>query len=181
MPDGQNALGAKVVAYARAHLHKKVGDGECFALADKALRHAGAKSASDYGEITDDADYVWGDPVDLKDVAPGDVIQFRDFDVDTRVDTTKELPGGGEETAWKERHATRGHHTAIVEQNLGNGKIIILEQHVKPLGPVVQRHTIPISSPAVAHQKDKLIYTTIAVTVTGTIKAFRPHAARNGR
>src|SRR5208282_4512701 len=108
MAHGQHALGAKVVAFACAHLHKKVGDGECFALADKELRRAGAKSVSDYGKITDDADYVWGDPVDLQDVAPGDVIQFRYLDVDTKVETMKELPGKG-------------------EQNLGNGKFIILE------------------------------------------------------
>jgi hypothetical protein len=169
-------LGAAVVAFARAHLGKKVGDGECFALADKALRRAGAKSAADYGEITDDADYIWGDPVDLKDVAPGDILQFRDFDIDTRTDTTTELPRGGEKTEWKERVATRGHHTAVVEQNLGNGSIIILEQHVKPLGPVVQRHTIPISAPNVLHSKGKVIYTTVTVTVTGTINAYRPHA-----
>jgi hypothetical protein len=175
MSDGR--LGAKVVAFARAHLDKKVGDGECFALADKALRHAGAKSASDYGEITDDADYAWGDPIALEDVAPGDILQFRDFDVDTKKTTIKELPGGGERTTSSERIATRGHHTAIVEQNLGNGKIVVLEQHVKPLGAVVQRHTIPISSPSVIKHKEKLIYTTIAVTVSGTITAYRPHAA----
>jgi hypothetical protein len=51
-----------------------------------------------------------------------------------------------------------------------------LEQHVKPLGPIVQRHTIPISAPNVVHYKGKVTYTTVMVTVTGTINAYRPHA-----
>ena len=91
MAGERGKLGAAVVACARAHLGKKVGDGECFALADKALGHAGAKSAAGYSEITDNADYIWGNTVDLKDIAPGDILQFREFDIDTRTDTTTDF------------------------------------------------------------------------------------------
>jgi hypothetical protein len=167
-----DTLGKKIIAFAKAHLNKKVGDGECYALADNALLKAGAKSAPAYGEITDDADYVWGDPVDLNDVLPGDILQFQDFDIDTKTTTTSKLPDG----KWEEKEyvAKRGHHTAIVEQNMGNGSVIILEQHVKPLGPVVQRHTIPISGPTVVHTENKISYTDVNVTVSGTIRAYRP-------
>ena len=34
---------------------QQVGDGECFALADQALKSAGAKSAADFGAVTADA------------------------------------------------------------------------------------------------------------------------------
>jgi hypothetical protein len=47
-------LGTQVVQFAQARRRRRVGDGECFALADQALRHAGAKSASDFGTITAD-------------------------------------------------------------------------------------------------------------------------------
>jgi hypothetical protein len=156
-----------------------VGDGECFALADQALRHAGARSASYYGEITDDGDYVWGDPVELKEVVPGDILQFRDFDIDTITETKRKLQGGGEEDRTNETIAKRGHHTAIVEYNLHNGRLVILEQHVKPLGSKVQRHTIPISSPDVVHDRPrgKAKFITTTIVVTGSIKAFHPHPA----
>lgn len=40
----------------------KVGSGECFDLADQALKDAGAKSAGDYGPVTPESDYRWGKP-----------------------------------------------------------------------------------------------------------------------
>jgi len=42
-----------------------VGRGECYDLADHALKHAGAKSAPDYGKINHDGDYRWGKAVNL--------------------------------------------------------------------------------------------------------------------
>src|SRR5690606_12535928 len=75
---GQASLADAIVAWARQRRGRRVGDGQCFALADRALRAAGAKSAADYGRITRDADSVWGTAVSLGDLRPGDIIQFRD-------------------------------------------------------------------------------------------------------
>ena len=33
----------------------------------------------DFGAVTTTADYVWGDTIDAKDAAPGDILQFKDF------------------------------------------------------------------------------------------------------
>ena len=78
--DGGLALGQKIVTFARGKFGQKVGPrGECFDLADAALGAAAAKSAKDFGTVTESADYVWGDEVDPKDAAPGDILQFRDY------------------------------------------------------------------------------------------------------
>lgn len=73
------SLGEQVLTFARRQRGRRVGSGECFDLADHALCHAGAKHASDYGEITASADYVWGREVNLSNILPGDIIQFRDY------------------------------------------------------------------------------------------------------
>src|SRR5262245_58631889 len=57
------SMADRIVAYARRQRGDRVGDGQCFAFADRALRQADARSARDYGDITPDADYVWGTSV----------------------------------------------------------------------------------------------------------------------
>ena len=59
------SLGQKVYHYASSHVGRRVGRGECYDLADHALKHAGAKSAPDYGKINHDGDYRWGKAVNL--------------------------------------------------------------------------------------------------------------------
>ena len=68
-----------VLAYARQRVGRQVGSGECFDLADEALRNAGASSASEYGPITPTADYVWGRRVSRQEAQPGAIIQFRNY------------------------------------------------------------------------------------------------------
>ena len=174
----------KVLAWARGRLRQQVGDGECWTLADRALGQAGASSSTTTGE---DDDYVWGDPVALKDVQAGDILQFRDFTVTTRTDVDVTFADGSGSETWKERRARRGHHTAIVDAVRGAGVLRVLEQHVKPLGKKVQRHSVrsrsvsPVSK--TAHKKMKhesgsmktaKVVETKTITVSGQIWAYRP-------
>ncbi len=50
---------------------------DCFGLVDKLLRDLGGKSAGDFGTLTKDADYDWGDGIMLDSIQPGDILQFR--------------------------------------------------------------------------------------------------------
>lgn len=75
-----STINQKVLVWARGKLGQKVGRGECWDLADRALHHAGGQSSTTVGK---DDDYIWGDRVDLKDVQLGDVLQFSDFIVTT--------------------------------------------------------------------------------------------------
>jgi hypothetical protein len=182
------ALGQKVVTFARGKLNQKVGPrGECFDLADAALGAAGSKSAKDFGKITTTADYVWGDEIDPKDAAPGDILQFRDYviNVATTVVTITKRSGSTEtRRETNTQTITRPHHTAIVESNDGDGKLTILEQnfmHVKK----VKRNVMPWKGFTVGPTK-KLTpikgggstetTTTVATTVEGTLWVYRPKA-----
>ena len=80
-------IGQKVVIYASGKLGRTEGSGECYDLANAALAQANAKSAPDYGKITPDADYVWGDPVELAAVREGDILQFRNHKFTVKVTT----------------------------------------------------------------------------------------------
>lgn len=102
-PLAKLTLNQKVAIFPRGQFHKLVGGGGCYALVDEALRWAGAKSGDSYpdnldarGKIKGEADYVWGAPIrDLKDVQPGDILQFRDHKITIKTTTkiTKKLPG----------------------------------------------------------------------------------------
>src|SRR5215510_5626926 len=75
----QASIADQIISYPRQRYNQRVGDGECFTLVNQALRNAGAHSADHFGQVTPDADYVWGTSIALADVRPGDVIQFRNY------------------------------------------------------------------------------------------------------
>jgi hypothetical protein len=172
-------INQKVVNWARAQSGKQVGKGECWDLADRALRQAGAQSSADLGPMDDDADYVWGDEIsDLKDVQPGDILQFRDFAVTTTVETETRYADGSSEASTTEETFTRPHHTAVVSEVKSGGLLKVLEQNVAPAGKKVQLHNLNTKDVAPASketqkQKAKVIVTT-TIAVSGTIWAYRP-------
>jgi len=102
----------------------------CADFVDYALTQVGAKSGlSGFGVsgTSTNLDYIWGkltlqynaaDPLSqLDQVQPGEIIQFQD------VSTTITQPNG----AWNSD--AYPHHTAIVEQNLGGGRFLVLQQN----------------------------------------------------
>ncbi len=162
---GTVSIPEDIVGYAARHSGDRVGDGQCFALADRALRAAGAKSAADFGEITPDADYVWGSDVSLAGLRPGDIIQFRDYSYERTV-TTEDSRGSREES-----HAEdRPHHTAIVQSVGADGAVTVWEQNA-PEGSAVTRTTLYFSSGTTTRGR-----TTITVRVSGTFSFYRPQA-----
>jgi hypothetical protein len=116
----------KVTIWALGRLGQRVGSGECFDLADQALRNAGANSAADLGPTGDDADYVWGDSIQLKDAMGGDILQFRDHEVTTTVVTESTFADGTVEDDTEVMTVDREHHTAIVDANLGGGRYRVI-------------------------------------------------------
>ncbi len=171
-PDPSTQLGDAVVAFAMRAQGRQIGDGECFSLADQALSTAGARSAADYTEITPDGDYVWGRPVSLSAVRPGDILQFRNFHILRRVTTTIHTADGGSSTTQSQEMEERDHHTAIVTANYGT-VLAIAEQNVAPAGRVVQRTNIDIAS-GVRRTGDSATDTTTETSVEGTVWAYRP-------
>jgi hypothetical protein len=115
------SLNEKVIAFARANLGKKVGNGDCTTLAVAALRDSGARI---FSLRRADGDYVWGELVESsKEARPGDILQFRDA-----VFKGKQRFSGGRWVSWYYEYH---HHTAIVEQVKMDGKVlIVLHQNV---------------------------------------------------
>jgi hypothetical protein len=125
-------LQQKVVMFGLDHLAQAVSDPgltypsgspasliySCAAFVSEDLTSVGAKSFTDFPGNFSTLDYVWGNLVvqhnaggplsDFNAVQPGDIIQF------TNVVTP---------------NLTATQHTAVVEQNLGNGKFLLLDQN----------------------------------------------------
>jgi hypothetical protein len=110
-------INRKVVEYVEANMKKKVGRGECWDLAARALDHAGAEW---------DGKYTFGRLLDpeTEDVLPGDVIQFEKV-------VTRDRSGN---VAREER---MNKHTAIVYRVLDTGVFDIAHQNTDMTGKKV--------------------------------------------
>lgn len=119
------SISERIVAYCQKNVDQQVGDGECYALAAKAVEAAGGRHQSKFKDHPNEDDYVWGKLVasyemtkagpkqsgKASDIRPGDIIQYRD-------------------TKWK-GNFTYGHHTAVVGAvKEGSTKIDIFHQNV---------------------------------------------------
>jgi hypothetical protein len=160
----QASMADQIVSFPRQRRGQRVGDGQCFTLVDRALRSAGATSAADHGTVTPDADYVWGTSVNLSDVRPGDVIQFRDYRYDRELETRNSDGSVTTEASFQERP----HHTAVVERVDGNGAITVLEQNSPDGSPVVRSQLFFSNSSSTSGNRKATI------SVKGTFWFYRP-------
>ena len=119
--------GQRVLAFAQSHFGERVGSGECFDLADQALRAAGDKSAADFGTVTPNADYVWGTAQQIGQLLPGDIVQFSRYRMRVHTQTTS----SDGSSSYDDVEQERPHHTAIVETVGSNGEVTVLEQNVE--------------------------------------------------
>ena len=160
----QASMAEQIVSFPRRHRGQRVGDGECFTLADRALRGAGARSAADYGSVAPDVDYTWGTSVAIGDARPGDIIQFRNYRYEREVETRHSDGSTTTDTDFQERP----HHTAVVEQVGANGEITVLEQN-SPVGSAVTRTQLFFSN-----QQQSGGDQSTRITVSGTFWVYRP-------
>jgi hypothetical protein len=108
-----SSLNAKVLKYARDKMGEKVGNGECWTLAFKALQAANAQLPGRKGVDT----YVFGLPIPLWAVRPGDILQFEKVRFEVRFRSGRGYT------------ANFPHHTAIVSKVRGNELIVIHQNH----------------------------------------------------
>ena len=175
--DSSKQLGNTIASFAIRAQGRVVGDGECFSLADQALTYAGARSAAYYSEITPDGDYIWGKPIRLNVVRPGDILQFRNYHIQRRVTTTIHGDDGATSEMQSQEMEERDHHTAIVTANYGTS-LAIAEQNVEPLGRVVQQNVIEIAS-GTKQTASAGTQTTTEIVVDGDIRAYRPQRGQS--
>jgi len=159
------SISDRILSYARRKRGDHVGDGQCYAFADGALTHAGARSARDYGDITPNADYVWGTAVTLAELQPGDVIQFRDYSYERQIVTER-----SDETVTRDEAGDRPHHTAVVQSVDGDGAVTVWEQNA-PDGSPVTRAQLFFTSGTFTHGNERT-----TIRVHGTFWFYRPVA-----
>jgi len=166
MTDKVKDIQKKVVEFATKKIGSKVGTGECFDLADEALKDAGAKTASDFGTVTPTADYVWGDLVATAMAQPGDILQFSSYVSTVTTSKAVKVTHGKdmviEYSSTSSKEMKRPHHTAIVTKG-GAKQIEILEQNVERGTPGVKEKTV--GSATILHA-DSSSSTTDTKTVT---------------
>lgn len=165
---GRPTANQKVEAFSRhkAGHHAIHGrDGyECTSLVEKALDFAHAKSFGDFQQPDND-DYIWGTPVGLDDLQPGDILQFRDYTSNIRTDSD----AGG----WRFNDLGRDHHSAIVTRIIQKGVAVeVLEQNVEPDHRKIFSNTIYLKN-TVFHANTSSV---THVTVGGKLWAYRPQA-----
>jgi hypothetical protein len=164
--DTSAGLADRILGFARRQRGNRVGNGECFTFADRALTTAGARSAADYGAVTPNADYVWGTSVSLANLQAGDVIQMRDYRYDREVVVENPDGSGRTDSDFQERP----HHTVIVDSIDASGAVTVLEQNAPPGSPVRRTQLFFSSSTTTSGRR------TTTVRVQGTLWFYRPQA-----
>ncbi len=103
-PKAAGDLSQKVVDFAARSIGQQVGNGECWTLANEALKAAGAQPADGY---------TFGTPLSLNEIRPGDILQF--------TNARFEEPG---------YYVTMGapNHTAVV-YSISGERVFILQQN----------------------------------------------------
>lgn len=166
------ALETRVLSFARGKSGQQVGNGECWTLAERAITQNGGASSRDLTPDDGDfarADYVWGEPVSLSRVRPGNILQFRDYSVAVR----RTASDGG----WQEQTFTYRHHTSIVATAPdGHNKVSVWHQNVEddgdPTKKLVVRRDVYLQS-TTFHSGGEAV----RVTVSGRIWAYSPQPA----
>jgi hypothetical protein len=111
--EAAETINQKVVQFARARMGQRVGNGECWTLADQALQAAGARRPGTRGYGT----YIFGSPIGRSALQPGDIIQFEGV----------QFKHYGPDGSWSTN--TFPHHTAVVARVRGT-RITLLQQNV---------------------------------------------------
>ncbi len=167
-----DSIQSKVVSFSKSKVGQKVGTGECFDLADQALKHAGAKSAEDYGKVTANADYVWGSKVAVEKALAGDVIQFRNYKSDVTKEKAVSLVfSGGEEITYYQNlpgAAIIGydHHTSVASTAIVRGSLTVLEQNVDRTGNGTKEKIVRARELYLKSQPKKVVKSSERITIT---------------
>ena len=174
----ESRIGGNAITRKPGHPHAR--DDKCFVLVDDALQGAGAKTARDFapdGRIGPNDNYVWGDPVELDKIQPGDVLQFRNHKVVVRADVQNE------NGMWREQSTSgpyvRPHHCAIVVEVKADGTVVVAEQNVKPNANKVTRNEIARLE---AGEETRRVSREqrLVITVEGQVWAYRPAPKAKG-
>ena len=118
----------KVLEFAESKIGQRVGDGECWTLAERALEDAGANTSNDLQKVVAGGNYIWGDEITASSAQPGDIVQFRDGF--SNVKTVRKPDGSEKDSGF----VASPNHTAIVKKIVTTGRTMTLIGQNLPVG-----------------------------------------------
>jgi hypothetical protein len=161
-------------------------NGECWTLVEDAIVGAGAKSSIGLTpKFGKNVSYIWGTPVNIVSLRPGDVLQFQSYvwRKTTRIDVSS-AEGSKFSEDFFDQVRGKAHHSALVVRVVSAGIVEVIEQNIPPVTGKVQTVELILIPPAptmdtqfTRDSEGKVIATTITkVTheVSGDINCFRP-------
>lgn len=181
------SLNARIVHWLRQRpLDTRHGNGECWSLAEDALRAVNARTSRQLTpRFSTRADYVWGDEEStFAAIVPGDVLQLRDYRVRTTTTTVDFLTGPLGRA--DEQTLERPHHTAIALNVVMPGLLLdVIEQNVPRPGSARADRVVQINRFALASCRgpsetrvdglgERQTVTTSYTILGGRIGAFHP-------
>lgn len=149
------AVNQVIVSWVARQMGQRIGDGQCWTLAETALDYANAKTSNDImgaKGVNSKADYIWGREVGLAQLQPGDIIQFHMYKFTRHTEDYDESGGRGD--------SAEPRHTAIVSSVGEKGQVAVYEQNID--GGPVEENTLYFDKHAPG------------VTITGKWKFYRP-------
>jgi hypothetical protein len=197
----QQTIQQKVYTYVSGRQDQTVGDGECWTLAETALKDVGAKTSNNLmgaQNVSNDVDYVWGTPINLHEVVPGDILQFSAYSTVKTTTVTvlypATLPGGATvepnpvEESEDSEDASANHHTAIVASKFANNTVTVLHQNFNDVKRVMSTKmyfagsestkttagTRTLTAGTKEYKVNVRITTKVKRTVSYSVKAYRP-------
>lgn len=133
-------------------------DGECWTHVQDSVVGAGGKSSKDLTpSFASNASFVWGTPIQIKDLRSGDVLQFSGYKWHQKVTvSTTHIPMNADNPdsvdQVPEQPETRGEpqHSAIVVRVVSPGLVEVVEQNIpQGSGPVQTVQLALIAGPPV--------------------------------
>ena len=130
------SLPKEVLKQAKTFIGMKAGKrGECFDLADEALRAANAKTASDYKPVRENDDYIWGTEIQLSELDGGDILQMRGYKMVETNDSVISISfpdDSGIDYSEIEDFTVehKNNHTAVASSAASAGKLNVLDQNI---------------------------------------------------
>ena len=178
---------ANAVSFAQRQ-SQRYGDGECWTLVEDSIVRAGGKSSRiltpNFGP---NSSYVWGTPLALTALQPGDALQFLNYSwtETTSVDVTNPDGSGGTNETTQTEARGLPNHSALVVRVISSGIVEAIEQNIPPrTGPVQTTRLVLIAPPDSTTTTREprgtgfvVTVTTVTHSVSGVVRGYRPISA----
>ncbi len=149
----------------------RYGDGQCWTLVeDTVVANGGKSSKSLTPNIGPGVSVIWGKPVAIAALQPGDVLQFSHYDWAQTLNIKIVRSDGSEDEDSKTPGESRGQpqHSAMVIRVVSTGLVDVIEQNIPDMIGEVQVVRLQLMTTATASSVEKSTTPDGKITITTT-------------